>query len=65
MAMVVDANKHSDGIGGHISTYASAATLYEVGFQHFFKGEDHPDGSDLVYFQVLRDFQSLDCEYLK
>ena len=51
MAMVVDANKHSDGIGGHISTYASAATLYEVGFQHFFKGEDHPDGSDLIYFQ--------------
>jgi pyruvate dehydrogenase E1 component len=51
MAMVVEANKHSDGIGGHISTFASAATLYEVGFQHFFKGENHPDGSDLIYFQ--------------
>ena len=51
MAMVVEANKHSDGIGGHISTFASAATLYEVGFQHFFKGEEHPDGSDLIYFQ--------------
>src|SRR4029450_3915488 len=39
MAMVVRANRASDGIGGHISTYASAATLYEVGFNHFFPGE--------------------------
>ncbi len=38
MAMVVRANKHDDGIGGHISTYASAATLLEVGFNHFFRG---------------------------
>ena len=38
MAMVVRANKESPGIGGHISTYASAATLYEVGFNHFFRG---------------------------
>ena len=38
MAMVVRANRLSDGIGGHISTYASAATLYEVGFNHFFRG---------------------------
>src|SRR5262245_21749800 len=37
MAMVVRANRLSDGIGGHISTYASAATLYEVGFNHFFR----------------------------
>ncbi len=51
MAMVVEANAASDGIGGHISTYASAATLYEVGFQHFFRGPDHPAGPDLVYFQ--------------
>ena len=51
MAMVVSANKKSPGIGGHISTYASAATLYEVAFNHFFKGPDHPQGSDLVYFQ--------------
>jgi len=51
MAMVVEANAASDGIGGHISTYASAATLYEVGFQHFFRGPDHPAGADLVYFQ--------------
>jgi pyruvate dehydrogenase E1 component len=51
MAMVVRANKVSPGIGGHISTYASAATLYEVGFNHFFRGatEDHP--GDFVYFQ--------------
>jgi pyruvate dehydrogenase E1 component len=51
MAMVVRANKHSDGIGGHISTYASAATLYEVGFNHFFRGPAHPCGGDYVYFQ--------------
>ncbi|MEX0585462.1 MAG: pyruvate dehydrogenase (acetyl-transferring), homodimeric type, partial [Pirellulales bacterium] len=40
MAMVVKANKHRPGIGGHISTYASAATLYEVAFNHFFRGPD-------------------------
>ena len=51
MAMVVSANKKSPGIGGHISTYASAANLYEVGFNHFFKGPNHSQGSDLVYFQ--------------
>jgi pyruvate dehydrogenase E1 component len=52
LAMVVRANKHEDGIGGHISTYASAATLYEVGFNHFFRGrgESGADG-DLVFFQ--------------
>ena len=38
LSMVVRANKLSDGIGGHISTFASAATLYEIGFNHFFKG---------------------------
>jgi len=51
MAMVVEANHKLDGIGGHISTYASAATLYEVGFNHFFRGPDHPSGGDLIYFQ--------------
>ena len=51
MAMVVNANIKSPGIGGHISTYASAANLYEVGFNHYFKGPNHPQGSDLVYFQ--------------
>jgi pyruvate dehydrogenase E1 component len=50
MAMVVRANKHQDGIGGHISTYASVATLMEVGFNHFFRGPD-ADGGDQVYFQ--------------
>ena len=39
-AMVVRANKAEEGIGGHISTFASAATLYEVGFNHFFRGHD-------------------------
>ena len=51
MAMVVRANARADGIGGHISSYASAATLYEVGFNHFFRGPDAPGGGDLVYFQ--------------
>ncbi|MBM3848299.1 MAG: pyruvate dehydrogenase (acetyl-transferring), homodimeric type, partial [Verrucomicrobia bacterium] len=50
MAMVVHGNKISDGLGGHISSYASCATLYEVGFNHFFRGGD--DGpADLIYFQ--------------
>ncbi len=51
MAMVVRANRELDGIGGHISTFASAATLYEVGFNHFFRGANHPSGGDLIYFQ--------------
>jgi pyruvate dehydrogenase E1 component len=51
MAMVVRANKHEPGIGGHISTYASAATLLEVGFNHFFHGPDADGGGDQVYFQ--------------
>jgi len=51
MAMVVKANKERPGIGGHISTYASAATLYEVAFNHFFHGKDAPQGGDHVYFQ--------------
>jgi len=51
MAMVVRANREESGIGGHISTYASAATLYEVGFNHFFRGPAAEDGGDQVYFQ--------------
>lgn len=51
MAMVVRANKNSDGIGGHISTYASAATLYEVGFNHFFRGHDAGQDADMLYIQ--------------
>ncbi|HKJ41247.1 MAG TPA: pyruvate dehydrogenase (acetyl-transferring), homodimeric type [Sunxiuqinia sp.] len=51
MAMVVQANKKKDGIGGHISTYASSATLYEVAFNHFLKGGDGNEPADIVYFQ--------------
>src|SRR6187401_991911 len=51
MAMVVRANRVSDGIGGHISTYASAATLYEVGFNHFFRGKGREGDGDIIYFQ--------------
>lgn len=51
MAMVVRANKKQEGIGGHISTYASAATLYEVGFNHFFRGKGEDRSGDQIYFQ--------------
>jgi pyruvate dehydrogenase E1 component len=50
-AMVVQANKHSGGIGGHISTYASLATLLEVGFHHFFRAHRPDAAGDFVYFQ--------------
>ena len=50
LAMVVRANKAEDGIGGHISTFASAATLYEVAFNHFFRGHESPD-ADVIFFQ--------------
>jgi pyruvate dehydrogenase E1 component len=49
--MVSRANKHHEGIGGHISTYASVASLFEVGFNHFFRGHDAPGGPDHVFFQ--------------
>ncbi len=39
------------GVGGHISTYASSASLYEVGFNHFFRGKDHPGGGDQIFYQ--------------
>ena len=51
LAMVVRANRLEHGIGGHISTYASAATLYEVGFNHFFRSHNEDQEGDLVYFQ--------------
>jgi pyruvate dehydrogenase E1 component len=51
LAMVVRANRESDGIGGHISTFASSATLYEVGFNHFFRGKDAGDDADIIYYQ--------------
>jgi len=51
LAMVVRANKIQEGIGGHISTFASAATLYEVAFNHFFRAETEGGDRDIVYFQ--------------
>ena len=51
MAMVVQANKLSSGIGGHISSYASSATLYEVGFNHFWRAPNEKHGGDLIYIQ--------------
>ena len=51
MAIVVQANRVESGIGGHISSYASATTLIEVGQNHFFRGPDAPGGGDQVFFQ--------------
>ncbi len=51
MAMVVRANRAHDGIGGHISSYASLATLFEVGFNHFFKAKNGDQNGDFIYFQ--------------
>jgi pyruvate dehydrogenase E1 component len=49
--MVSRANRPGMGVGGHIATYASAASLYEVGFNHFFHGKDHGESGDQVFFQ--------------
>jgi pyruvate dehydrogenase E1 component len=52
LAMVVRANKAYGELGGHIASYASAAEIFEMGFNHFFRGENAPNGADLVYFQA-------------
>ena len=49
--MVHRAQRPGVSVGGHISTYASSATLYEVGFNHFFKGPEHPGGADQIFYQ--------------
>jgi pyruvate dehydrogenase E1 component len=49
--MVVRANRHADAIGGHLSTFASSAALYEVGFNHFFRGKSGGQHGDHVYIQ--------------
>ncbi|MGH8689004.1 MAG: alpha-ketoglutarate dehydrogenase [Burkholderiales bacterium] len=51
LAMVVRANRAHAELGGHIASFASAADLFEVGFNHFFRGHAAPGGADLVYFQ--------------
>ena len=51
MALVLNANKDSSELGGHIASFASAATLYDVAFNHFFHGKTDTHGGDLVYFQ--------------
>src|SRR5262245_61281458 len=50
MAMVLKANKNTN-VGGHIATFASAATLYEIGFNHFFRGKTDSHTGDVVFFQ--------------
>jgi len=51
MALILNANRESSELGGHIASFASAATLYDVGFNHFFHGKTDDHGGDLVYFQ--------------
>ena len=51
MALVLNANRESSELGGHIASFASAATLYDVGMNHFFRGKTDTHGGDLVYFQ--------------
>lgn len=51
VAMVLRANATAPSIGGHLATYASSATLYEVGFNHFFRGKDGDHLGDQVFFQ--------------
>ena len=51
VVMVVRANHHFAGLGGHLSTYASSASLYEVGFNHFFRGKDEGGSGDQIFFQ--------------
>jgi pyruvate dehydrogenase E1 component len=51
MVLVLNANRDSSELGGHIASFASAATLYDVGFNHFFHGKTATHGGDLVYFQ--------------
>jgi len=51
MVLVLNANRDSSELGGHIASFASAATLYDVGFNHFFRGKTDKHGGDLVYFQ--------------
>jgi pyruvate dehydrogenase E1 component len=52
LAMVARANKAYGDLGGHIASYASAAEIFEMGFNHFFRGVESPHGADLVYFQA-------------
>ena len=51
IVMVCRANDNNEGLGGHISSFSSSATLYEVGFNHFFKGDQGDGTGDLIYFQ--------------
>lgn len=51
MAMVMRANDNDDGLGGHISSFSSSATLYDIGFNYFFRGNDGGQESDMVFFQ--------------
>jgi pyruvate dehydrogenase E1 component len=51
MAMVIQANREHAGLGGHIASFASSATLYDVGFNHFFHAPSESHGGDLVFIQ--------------
>ena len=65
LAMVVRANRESDGIGGHISTYASSATLYEVAFNHFFRGKEPAREGDIDLLPGARVARHLRAAFLE
>ena len=54
LAMVVRANRKNSELGGHIASYASAATLYDVGYNHFWRGFDDEKNGDLVFFKATQ-----------
>ncbi len=51
LAMVMRANDNDEGLGGHISSFSSSATLYDIGFNYFFRGPESPQGGDLIFYQ--------------
>ena len=51
LAMVLRANKTGDDLGGHLASFASSATLYDVGFNHFFRANNDNFGGDMIYYQ--------------
>ena len=58
-AMVVRANRKPAEPGGHIASFQSSAIMYEVGYNHFWKGNDHPNGGDMIFIQGFYPFRSI------
>ena len=65
LAMVMRANLAAGELGGHIASYASAAEIFEIGFNHFFRAESDQEGGDLVYFNLTPLPASMRAHFLK